>query len=93
MVSRGSKIFPALVVSVLSQGVAIEKIATQIDRYLDPTNQVAHPTPLVTGTDLMKALTIPPSPAIGKLLTEIQLARIAGKVSTPVEAIEFARSR
>jgi tRNA nucleotidyltransferase (CCA-adding enzyme) len=87
------KIFPALVVLALSQEVAIEKIARPIDRYLDPASQVAHPTPLVNGKDLMKALNIPPSPAIGQLLTEIQLARIAGKVSTPAAAIEFARSR
>jgi tRNA nucleotidyltransferase (CCA-adding enzyme) len=85
------KHFPALVLLALSQGVELVHLQPLIDRYLDPENQVAHPTPLVKGNDLTQALDLPPSPAIGKLLTEIQLARIEGKVKTPEDAIEFAR--
>lgn len=85
--------FPLLAILAIAAGMDIEQIAPIIDRYLDAQDRVAHPTPLVNGHDLIRALQIPPSPAIGKLLTTIQLAIIAGEVTTPAEAIEFARSQ
>ncbi len=85
------KNFPLLIILAIANGIKIDDLTDLIDRYLDPANQVAHPTPLVTGNDLMEALQIPPSPQIGKLLTEIQLARIRGEVTTSMEAIQFAR--
>jgi tRNA nucleotidyltransferase (CCA-adding enzyme) len=83
--------FPLLIVLAITNGVELVKLIPLIDRYLDPNNQVAHPTPLVSGHDLIKALQIIPSPMIGKLLTEIQLARIRGEISEPNQAIELAR--
>jgi tRNA nucleotidyltransferase (CCA-adding enzyme) len=83
--------FPLLIVLAITTGVELAKFVDLIDRYLDPHSQVAHPTALVSGHDLTKYLSIAPSPMIGKLLTEIQLARILGKISTPDQAIEFAR--
>jgi tRNA nucleotidyltransferase (CCA-adding enzyme) len=83
--------FPLLVILAIADGVKIEDLADSIERYLDPLDQVAHPTSLVSGHDLIQALQISPSPTIGKLLTNIQLARIVGKISTPTEAIEFAK--
>jgi tRNA nucleotidyltransferase (CCA-adding enzyme) len=83
--------FPLLVLMAISAGVELAKLQALIDRYLDPHSQVAHPTPLVNGRDLVAGLGIAPSPTIGKLLTEIQLARIMGKISTPTEAIQFAQ--
>ncbi|MEQ8469102.1 CCA tRNA nucleotidyltransferase [Coleofasciculus sp. E1-EBD-02] len=86
-------VFPALAVLAVAEGVLVESIAPLINRYLNPENQVAHPTPLVKGHDLMQQLKLPPSPQIGELLTEIQIARIEGKVSTRDEALEFATQR
>jgi tRNA nucleotidyltransferase (CCA-adding enzyme) len=83
--------FPLLIILAIATGIEIERLTPLIDNYLDPENQVAHPTPLVNGHDLIQALRISPSPAIGKLLTEIQIARILGKIATPAEAIEFAK--
>ncbi len=83
--------FPLLIVLAIARGVELVKLVDLIDRYLDPHSQVAHPTALVSGHDLTKSLSIAPSPMIGRLLTEIQLARIGGKISTPGGAIEFAR--
>jgi tRNA nucleotidyltransferase (CCA-adding enzyme) len=83
--------FPLLIILAIATGIEIERLTPLIDNYLDPENQVAHPTPLVNGHDLIQALKIAPSPAIGKLLTEIQIARILGKIATPAEAIEFAK--
>jgi tRNA nucleotidyltransferase (CCA-adding enzyme) len=83
--------FPLLIVLAITSGVELGELVDLIDRYLDPQSQVAHPTALVSGHDLTRSLSIAPSPMIGKLLTEIQLARIVGKISTPDDAIEFAR--
>ncbi|WP_310483640.1 CCA tRNA nucleotidyltransferase [Chamaesiphon sp. VAR_48_metabat_403] len=83
--------FPLLVLMAIASGVELGKLQDLIDRYLDPHSQVAHPTPLVNGRDLVEYLGIPPSPTIGKLLTEIQLARITCEVSTPDEALQFAQ--
>jgi tRNA nucleotidyltransferase (CCA-adding enzyme) len=84
--------FPLLIGLAMADGVELVTLASLIDRYLDPHDQVAHPTSLVSGHDLMKALEIAPSPMIGKLLNEIQLARIRNEISTPVQAIQFAKN-
>jgi tRNA nucleotidyltransferase (CCA-adding enzyme) len=83
--------FPLLVGLAITAGVELVKLVDLIDRYLDPHDQVAHPTSLVSGHELMKSLQITPSPTIGKLLTEIQLARIRGEIFTPDDAIQFAK--
>jgi tRNA nucleotidyltransferase (CCA-adding enzyme) len=83
--------FPLLIILAIASGVEIGNLKSLIDRYLDPNDQVAHPTPLVSGHDLIQALQISPSPTIGKLLTEIQLARIMGEIATPADAIQFAQ--
>ena len=83
--------FPLLVILAIASGVELVELVPLIERYLDPHNQIAHPIPLVSGHDLIQALQIVPSPTIGKLLTEIQLVRIMGEISSPTEAIEFAR--
>ncbi|MCU0545454.1 MAG: CCA tRNA nucleotidyltransferase [Oscillatoriaceae cyanobacterium Prado104] len=83
-------VFPALAVLALAAGIAIEEISPLIDRYLDAGDIVAHPTQLVSGTELMEYLNLPRSPRIGQLLLEIQLARVEGKISTREEALQLA---
>ncbi|MEO0835090.1 MAG: CCA tRNA nucleotidyltransferase [Cyanobacteria bacterium J06642_3] len=85
-------IFPILIARAIATGVASEIIQPLIERYLDPADLVAHPQSLVTGNDLINRLNLPPSPLIGKLLTEIQIAQIENKISTPQQAIDFAHS-
>ncbi len=86
------EIFPVLMVRAIATGVKLELLKPLIERYLDPTDLVAHPQPLVTGNDLIKQLNLKPSAIIGRLLTEIQIAQIESKVSTSQEALEFAKS-
>ncbi|WP_392534684.1 CCA tRNA nucleotidyltransferase [Nostoc sp. C117] len=74
-----------------SYATPCQVFAPLINRYLNPDDLVAHPTPLVSGKELIIALDIPASPMVGKLLTEIAVAQAEGKVSTPIEAIAFAR--
>ena len=84
-------VFPTIVVLAVARGILVEAIAPLTDRYLNPDDLVAHPTPLLSGKELIIALKIPASPLVGKILTEISVAQIEGKVSTPEEAIAFAR--
>lgn len=85
-------IFPLLMTKAIASGTASKMIQPLIERYLDPRDLVAHPQGLVTGNDLINHLNLPPSPLIGKLLTEIQIAQIEAKISTPQQAIDFANS-
>ena len=85
-------IFPILIARAIAEGVSSTIINPLIQRYLDPTDPVAHPRRLVTGNDLIRELNLKPSPVIGKLLTEIQLAQIESKIATPQQAISYANS-
>jgi poly(A) polymerase len=48
--------------------------------------------PLVRGDELAAALGISPGPRLGELLAAVEEARFAGEVSTPEDAIAFARA-
>ncbi|AFZ35862.1 Polynucleotide adenylyltransferase region [Stanieria cyanosphaera PCC 7437] len=85
-------IFPILVVVAIAQGVSRTRLNPLIARYLNPQDSIAHPQPLVNGNDLIKNLSLQPSPLIGKLLTEIQVAYIEGNIANKAEALEFAQS-
>jgi tRNA nucleotidyltransferase (CCA-adding enzyme) len=83
-------VFPAFAIFALASQGSLARILGLINRYLDPEDQVAHPTLLVSGNDLMNELNLPRSPLIGQLLLEIQLARIEGRISNREEALELA---
>jgi tRNA nucleotidyltransferase (CCA-adding enzyme) len=92
-------VFPALVLMAQAIGqVAGElggpsgptPLTTMAHRFLDPNDPVAHPQALLTGQDLMAALQIPPSPQIGRLLAELQLARAEGRIITREDALALA---
>jgi tRNA nucleotidyltransferase (CCA-adding enzyme) len=85
-------VFPALAVSAVAMGIAVDTIAPLFERFINPDDPVAHPSPIVTGQDLMTALKIPPGPQIGQLLASIQLGRAEGKIATATEALEFAKT-
>jgi len=95
-------VFPATAVLALALDNLVEVIsddkqmrslvlAPLINRYLNPDDLVAHPTPLVSGKELIITLDIPASPMVGKLLSEIAVAQAEGKISTSTEAIAYAR--
>jgi tRNA nucleotidyltransferase (CCA-adding enzyme) len=84
-------IFPALAVLSVAMGVSLEAIAPLIERFLNPNDAVAHPTPPLTGRDLMTQLNLPPGPQIGQLLEALQIAQAEGKISASAEALQFAK--
>ncbi|WP_044170117.1 CCA tRNA nucleotidyltransferase [Kamptonema formosum] len=83
-------VFPALAVTAVAAGTPAGAIAPLIQRYLTPEDPVAHPAPLLTGSDLMAALNLPPGPQVGFLLTEIAIARAENRIFTPEAALKFA---
>ena len=83
-------VFPALALLGIALGHPIDRVSPLIQRFLNPDDPVAHPAPLITGRELMKALHIPPGPKVGQLLEAIQIARAEGKVATAEDAIAWA---
>src|SRR5919199_1541583 len=83
-------VFPALAVMAIASGMPVDAIAPLINRYLTPDDQVAHPTQLVTGKDLMQGLNLPAGPQVGKLLSAIGVARAEGRIATSKEALELS---
>jgi tRNA nucleotidyltransferase (CCA-adding enzyme) len=92
-------LFPAVLVLALANDIVAKGIFQEsmlvtyqplIKRYLDKTDVIAHPIPLLNGKDMMTALNIPASPLVGELLMEVGVAQAEGKISTVEAAIEFA---
>jgi tRNA nucleotidyltransferase (CCA-adding enzyme) len=88
---EAESVFPATCVMAMAYDILVEGIAPLISRYLNPDDPVAHPTPLLSGKDIIVALNIPASPLVGKLLGEIAVAQVEARVSTYEEALELAR--
>jgi tRNA nucleotidyltransferase (CCA-adding enzyme) len=86
-------VFPILAILAVATEVNSQIIKPLCDRYVNSKDPVAHPQPLVTGNDLIEALNLKPSPKIGELLTEIQIAYIEGKISNVDEAIAWVKTR
>ncbi|AFY39135.1 Polynucleotide adenylyltransferase region [[Leptolyngbya] sp. PCC 7376] len=84
--------FPVAAIVAQAYGIDSHHLAPLLSRYFDPTDQVAHPKPLLTGKDLIQQLDLQPSPQIGYLLTEIHVAYIEGEIQTKDEAIQWGRS-
>ncbi len=87
------KHFSGFVVLKLAAGWTLTTLMPLIDRYFDLQDPLSHPVLLVNGTELMTALNLPASPAIGQLLAEIQLGQVRGEIVTKQEAISYARSK
>jgi tRNA nucleotidyltransferase (CCA-adding enzyme) len=82
--------FPAVALVAIATGVPLSAIAPLMHRFLDPADPVAHPTPLLTGQDLMAALNLPAGPQIGQLLAALQLARAEHRISDRDSALAMA---
>ena len=85
--------FPAVAIFALAHNAPPELILILSDRYYNQNDIVAHPQPLLTGNDLIKSCQLSPSPLIGKLLTEVQIAQIERIVSNKEEAIAWIKQK
>ncbi len=84
-------LFVLIVILALSLNADQQLINNLINQYLDINNKVAHPVSLLTGNDLINHLKLSPSPQIGKLLIEIQIAYIEGKIIDFNQALNYAQ--
>jgi tRNA nucleotidyltransferase (CCA-adding enzyme) len=80
-----------LVVGAMSGDNPLCVYVPLINCYFNPDDLVAHPSPLVSGKEVILALNIPASPLVGKILSEIAIAQAEGKINTAQEALEFAK--
>lgn len=88
---QAGQAFPVLVVLAVAAGISIAAIEPFVERFFNPDDPIAHPTPLATGQDLIDALYLRPSPQIGKLLSAIEIAQAEGKISTLEGALTLAK--
>ncbi|MBD2138895.1 CCA tRNA nucleotidyltransferase [Anabaena sp. FACHB-1237] len=93
-----SILFPVVLILAIAENIIAQETPTEIlpsyeplvNRYLNCQDLVAHPHPLLSGNDIMKALQIPASPKVGELLTEIAIAQGEGIINNLEEAIAYA---
>ncbi len=83
-------VFSAIALLAMAEGS--QNISPLVSRFLDPSDPIAHPAPILTGQDLMFALQLPAGPRIGRLLAALQLARAEGKIATRQDALDYARA-
>lgn len=85
-------LWPVLAVVAVARGVPVKGITGLMERYLDESDGIAHPQPLIKGDDLIENFHLAKGPQIGELLTEIAIGRGEGKINTRTEALEFVRN-
>jgi hypothetical protein len=49
--------------------------------------------PLLDGTTLMRELSLPPGPAVGRLLAVVERAHVRGEIGTAEEALALVRTQ
>jgi tRNA nucleotidyltransferase (CCA-adding enzyme) len=85
--------FIALGLVGLAEGISLAVLDGLVDRFLDETDPVAHPHPLISGRDLIQHLQLRPGPHIGDLLAALELAHAEGQVTSAAEAIAWAAQK
>lgn len=88
-----STLFPALVLLLRASGIPAADLHPWLDRYEDPQDPLAHQIPLVDGRQVIQALQIKPGPRVGEILATLRLAQARGQISTPQQALSWARHR
>jgi len=77
---------------VLQDWIAyLEVVGSLLDGYFNQRDTVVAPQPLLTGRELMDKLSLPPGPAIGRLLTALSEAQASGDISSAAEALALAQ--
>jgi tRNA nucleotidyltransferase/poly(A) polymerase len=70
----------------------LQVIAFLLSRwFLEP--ETVRPKRILDGNDVMKALGLPPGPAVGEILSELEEAQATGRVRTREEALRFVSGR
>ncbi len=70
----------------------LEGVGALLDGYFNQKETVVAPPPLITGHDLIRVLSLPSGPEIGRLLGLISEAQATGEIQTAEQAIILARA-
>ncbi len=81
--------FPAISLLALSQGIELSVVQPMTARFLDLSDPIAHPSTLVTGSEIMQQLGIKPGPQLGQIIKAVEQAQASGDISTKTQAIEW----
>jgi poly(A) polymerase len=63
------------------------------DAYFEHEHEMVHPSPLLSGNDLIRDFLMAPGPAIGDMLDTVREAQAAGEIITREEALAFVTKR
>jgi tRNA nucleotidyltransferase/poly(A) polymerase len=69
----------------------VELAVRLLSDYFDRYTQVVNPPPLIDGARLMQALGLSSGPQVGQMLTALREAQVLGQITSPEEAIQYAR--
>ncbi|NEP57778.1 MAG: CCA tRNA nucleotidyltransferase [Symploca sp. SIO2G7] len=83
--------FPAVSLVALSLEIPTDAVVDLLNRYQTTDDPIAHPSPLVSGTDLMRALQLKSGPHIGQLLSAIENVQASGQLTNADEALVWAK--
>jgi poly(A) polymerase len=70
----------------------LDVVRLLLQAYWEQNEQMVSPPALVNGRDLIKELSVPPGPQIGRLLELIREAQATGRVTSREQALKLARS-
>ena len=84
--------FPAVSLIALAQGVSLSTLKPLIERFLNPNDELAHDSTLLTGAALIKQFQLRPGPQIGQILEALELAQAEGRIRDRESAIAFVKA-
>lgn len=69
----------------------MQVLSLLLRKFFDTPKKV-QPSRLITGRDVMDALSLPPSPKIGEILEAVAVAQVEGKVTRKEDALAFIKT-
>jgi putative nucleotidyltransferase with HDIG domain len=70
----------------------IERAQALLNAWYEDRERLVEPPVLLNGTELMKALALPPGPQVGDLLERIREGQVSGEIASTEDALRLARS-
>jgi len=86
------EIFPALTVLAIASGQTLDNISPWLQRWLDPTDPIAHLIPILNGDDLKNELGLIAGAKIGEILNQLKLTQVEGIIPDRDRAIAYAKT-
>ena len=62
-----------------------------LERYFENLEKIEPLPKLLSGNEIMEILSVPPSPKLGEIISQLQEAQEDGEIATREQAVEFVR--